>query len=212
MGRPLAVVRARVSLELMGRPATHQDWNVFRQDMGRTHRETNGFPSVRFPVRIGEHQVLDDGVVGFWLEDSAQRLGPLWHDVRSAEDPLVQALDAPPQYLTLLTDPRGKLHATAGILPTRSLRIPPGMFRAALEGMAVSFRAAPVLTDADRVAVPLPDEPVYACVWQEQRETGQAEQADPPRPDTRFPARATLREGRLTLRPVSGPQPEQGAR
>ncbi|MDX2679994.1 hypothetical protein [Streptomyces soliscabiei] len=212
MGRPLAVVRARVSLELMGRPATHQDWNVFRQDMGRACRETNDFPSVRFPVRIGEHQLLDDGVLGFWLEDSAQRLGPLWHDVRSPEDPLVQALDAPPQYLTMLIDPRGTVHATAGILPTHSLRIPSGMFRDALEGMAVSFRAAPVLTDADRIAVPLPDEPGYAWSWQEQRETGRVEQADPPRPDARFPARATLREGWLTLRPVSEPQPEQGAR
>ncbi|MDX3451884.1 hypothetical protein PV396_07985 [Streptomyces sp. ME02-8801-2C] len=212
MGRPLAVVRARVSLELMGRPANHQDWNVFRQDMGRTHRETNDFPSVRFPVRIGEHQLLDDGVLGFWLEDSAQRLGPHWHDVRSPEDPLVQALDAPPQYLTMLIDPRGTVHATAGILPTHSLRIPSGMFRDALEGMAVSFRAAPVLTDADRIAVPLPDEPGYAWSWQEQGQTGAVEQADPPRPDARFPARATLREGWLTLRPVSDPQSEQGAR
>ncbi|WP_328477691.1 hypothetical protein OHS71_06430 [Streptomyces sp. NBC_00377] len=212
MGRPLAVVRARVSLELMGRPANHQDWNVFRQDMGRACRETDDFPSVRFPVRIGEHQVLDDGVLGFWLEDSAQRLGPLWHDVRSPEDPLVQALDAPPQYLTMLIDPRGTVHATAGILPTRSLRIPAGMFRDALEGMAVSFRTAPVLTDADHLAVPLPDEPGYAWSWQEQRRTGRFEQADPPRPDARFPARATLREGWLTLRPVREPQNDQGAR
>ncbi|MFF6785687.1 hypothetical protein [Streptomyces sp. NPDC012510] len=212
MGRPLAVVRARVALEPMGRPANHQDWNVFRQDMGRTHRETNGFPLVRFPVRIGEHQLLDDGVLGFWLEDAAQRLGPLWHDVRSPEDPLVQALDAPPQYLTMLIDPRGTVHATAGILPTRSLRIPTGMFRDALEGMAVSFRTAPILTDADHIAVPLPDEPGYAWSWQEQRQTGQFEQADPPQPDARFPAQATLREGWLTLRPVRDPQTDQGAR
>ncbi|HEY8981452.1 MAG TPA: hypothetical protein VIU15_17925 [Streptomyces sp.] len=212
MGRPLAVVRARVSLELMGRPANHQDWNVFRQDMGRACRETNDFPMVRFPVRIGEHQVLDDGVLGFWLEDSAQRLGPLWHDVRSPEDPLVQALDAPPQYLTMLIDPRGTVHATAGVLPTRSLRIPAGMFQSALEGMAVSFRTAPVLTDADHLAVPLPDEPGYAWSWQEQRRSGRFEQADPPRPDARFPARATLREGWLTLRPAHDLQNDRGAR
>jgi hypothetical protein len=210
MGRPLAVVRAEVTLELMGWPAVHQDWNVFRQDMRRASRETNSFPQVLFPIRIGEHQRLNDGVLGFWLEDAAQRLGPVFYDVRGDDDPLVQALDFPSRYLTLLVDPRGETHATIGILPTRSLRIPAEMFRTALESMAVGFFTAPVLTDADRIALPLPNEPGYAWSWQEPRRTGWVELTDLPQPDPRIPAQPTLREGWLTLRPVPGRNPDQG--
>jgi hypothetical protein len=206
MGRPIAVVRAELTLELMGWPAVHQDWNVFRQDMRRASRETNGFPLVDFPVRIGEHQQLGDAVLGFWLEDPAQRLGSTFYTVQGARDPISQAIDRPPQYLTMLVDPRGEVHATIGILPCRSLRIPAEFFRGALEGMAVGFFTAPVLTDADRVALPLPNEPGYTWSWQELRRTGWREETDLPQPDPRIPAQPTLREGWSVLRPV----PEQG--
>ena len=94
---------------------------------------------MRFPVRIGEQNRLNDGVVGFWLEDAAQHLAADFHSVRHNDNPLVQAIDMPAQYLTMLVDPRGDVHATSGILPTRTLQVPPEMFRAALEGMSVSF-------------------------------------------------------------------------
>ena len=62
MGRPVAVVRASVNIELQGLPAIDQDWNVFRQDMERAFlnestpdhagpegedRETQDFTKVR---------------------------------------------------------------------------------------------------------------------------------------------------------------------
>ncbi|HXA59687.1 MAG TPA: hypothetical protein VNW94_11045, partial [Streptosporangiaceae bacterium] len=153
------------------------------------------------PIRIGEHQRLNDGVLGFWLEDAAQQLGPTFYDVRGDVNPLVQAIDVPSQFLTLLIDPRGAVHATSGILPTRSLRIPAEMFRTALEGMAVSFFTAPLLTGADRIAVPLPNEPGYAWSWQERLPAGWTETTDLPQPDQRIPEMPTLREGWLTLRP-----------
>ncbi|MGI8331308.1 hypothetical protein ACRYCC_15185 [Actinomadura scrupuli] len=206
MGRPIAVVRAELTLELMGWPAVHQDWNVFRQDMRRASRETNRFPLVRFPIRIGEHEQLNDAVLGFWVEDSAQRLGPTFHSVQGARDPIMQAIDLPPQFLTMLVDPRGEVHATSGVLPCRSLRIPAELFRDALRGMAVGFFTAPVLTDADHVALPLPNEPGFTWSWQEATRTGWLEQAEPPQPDARIPVRPTLREGWSTLRPA----PEQG--
>lgn len=202
MGRPLAVARAEVTLELMGWPAIHQDWNVFRQDLRRQSRETNGFSLVRFPVRIGEQHQLGDGVLGFWLEDLGQRLTGGFHDVRGSENPLVQAIDMPSQYVTVLMDPRGTMHATAGVLPTRTLQIPAAMYRPALEGMAVSFLTAPLLTDGDRVAVPLPAEPGYAWSWQERDRSQWIERTDLPQPDARIPGQPTLREGWLTLRPT----------
>ena len=206
MGWPLAVARAEVTLELMGWPAVHQDWNVFRQDLRRQTRETNGFSLVRFPVRIGEHHQLGDGVVGFWLEDQAQGMIPGFHDVRADENPLVQAIDMPSQYLTTIIDPRGTVHATIGILPTRTLQIPVTMYQSALEGMAVTFLTAPLLTDGDRVAVPLPNEPGFAWSWQEQSPAGWIERTGLPQPDARIPEQPTLREGWLTLRAVPAVQ------
>jgi hypothetical protein len=31
-------------------------------------RETNDFTKVEFPIRIGEFQHLNDGLIGYWLE------------------------------------------------------------------------------------------------------------------------------------------------
>jgi len=93
IGRPIAVVRAKLDLELQGLPAFDQGWNTFRQEVecefnGKTGeinaclrvskdpqtgvetilRETGKFTEVEFPIRVGEHQQLNDGLVGFWQE------------------------------------------------------------------------------------------------------------------------------------------------
>ncbi len=68
LGRPVAVVRASLCLELQGLPAINQDWNAFRMDMAKGSRTTDGFPQVSFPVRLGEYGQLNDGLVGYWLE------------------------------------------------------------------------------------------------------------------------------------------------
>ncbi|MEK7726984.1 MAG: hypothetical protein AAB354_01160, partial [candidate division KSB1 bacterium] len=81
-GRPLAVVRASLDLQLKGLPALNQDWSVFRHDMERNAetaqgmqefkitREDNAFPRTRFPIRLGEYRQLNDGLVGFWQEET----------------------------------------------------------------------------------------------------------------------------------------------
>jgi hypothetical protein len=48
MGRPLALVRASVNLEVKGLPVTHQGWNEFRQNMKDKTRGDNGFSTVNF--------------------------------------------------------------------------------------------------------------------------------------------------------------------
>ena len=84
MGRPIAVVRAVVNLELRGQPAINQDWNVFRTDIERdlkreltqadgsasqpAERETDAVDRVRFPIRLGDDRQLNDGLVGYWKE------------------------------------------------------------------------------------------------------------------------------------------------
>lgn len=199
LGRPIAVVRAQVNLELLGWPAVHQDWNVFRQDMRRSSRETNDFPLVRFPLRIGEHGRLSDGVVGFWPETAAGELIAPFRPVQQPGDTddawhIDQSLDAPPAFLTILFDPRARLHVTSGVLPTKSLTIPAEQFADALRQMEVTFFSAPVLSDGELLDLPLPSEPGYLWSWLEQSRAGWHELSTAP----------TLRRDVLDGQPMPG--------
>ncbi len=68
IGKPVAVVRASLNLELCGSPAVNQDWNVFRSDIAKNNRTSDNFTHVQFPVRLGEYGQLNDGLIGYWLE------------------------------------------------------------------------------------------------------------------------------------------------
>ncbi|MGH9938695.1 MAG: hypothetical protein ACREAM_20840, partial [Blastocatellia bacterium] len=255
MGRPIAVVRATLNLELRGLPAINQDWNVFRLDVERdlqseassgarpALRHTDEFTKVRFPIRLGDERQLNDGLVGYWKEvwsadgktyvyennrfyvhacDTARVLktdlgavpisaaqktalagllqnseglvkrhsflarfadgDALWQllcdkgviadlerDPRiryAADEPeLFQAVDSPPQKLTMLVDPRGGVHATSGVLPTKAIRIPPDQYAEALRSLAITFLSAPIVTAQGKINLPLPAEPGYAWSW-----------------------------------------------
>jgi hypothetical protein len=174
VSRPVAVVRASVRLELAGRPARDQDWNVFRQDLRRTGCETNGFERVLFPIRLGDHGRLGDGLIGFWEEGPAGRLDPRFRAVPEPDATVLQRSFADPaSTLTMLVDPRGAVHACCGILPAKSLRIPDEHYRRALESLAVTFLTAPVLGDlAQAPSLPLPDEPGFLWSWLERDVAG----------------------------------------
>ena len=72
VGRPIAVVRTSVNLELQGLPAINQDWHIFRQEMQQMRpleeRDTDDLIDVKVPIRIGEYRQLNDGVIGYWKE------------------------------------------------------------------------------------------------------------------------------------------------
>ena len=183
VGRPLALVRATVDLELQGPPAPHQGWSVFREDMTRAGRETHGFERVRVPVRLGEHGQLNDGLVGYWVEEDGEIAGGKFYAPQSelapggagADDPLVprggkpihleQAAATPPRTVCMLADPRGVVHATCGVAPTKAIDIPADQYQDALRAIEVAFLAAPVLSERGAVRVSLPDEPGYSWSW-----------------------------------------------
>ncbi len=182
MGRAIAVVRASLSFDLLGQPAIHQGWSMLRLDMQRNRREHDAFTKVQFPVRLGEYQQLNDGLVGYWREGADQQYEEVFYALEStaavnnpkiqshgAADPfnLWLSLDTPPQKVTMLLDPRGKVHATSGIVPTKALEIPPDQYTAALAAMEVTFLTAPILSQAAQLELPLPAESGYAWSWLE---------------------------------------------
>jgi len=183
-GRPLALVRASVGLELQGQATIDQSWDAFRQDMQRNTRETRGFAHVEFPLRLGEYKQLNDGLVGYWREAATDGTANIFYspqadsydtahiethadDPTRADDPmtLYQALDAPPQVVSMLIDPRAVVHATCGILPTKAINLPADQYTSALQAIAVTFLSTPILSEAGKLRLPLPAEAGYKWSW-----------------------------------------------
>ncbi len=116
----------------------------------------------------------------------------------------------------MLVDPRGTVHATTGVLPTKVLDIPDAQFMAALHNIEVTFLTAPLLTQPGTVEVNLPTEPGYAWSWKERTAQGWTETpgddlAEPPT-GAALGAADELREGWLTLRPEAPGDKETDAR
>lgn len=73
LGRPLAVVRAEVKLELAGDPAYNQSWfktgEYYNSD--GTYKPTEPpFVAVKFNVRVGDNQLKNNGVMGYFAADN----------------------------------------------------------------------------------------------------------------------------------------------
>lgn len=183
MGRPVAIVRANIDLQLLGLPAINEGWNVFRQDLHRSYRETSRFTKVKFPIRIGEYHQLNDGLVGYWLEGSEFQIKGSFYASQSNSQayrnivthhskPITvnRSIDDPPQYLTMLVDPRGIVHATSGILPTKAISIPSDHYRDALSKIELTFFSAPILGDVNQIDLTLPQEAGYLWSWLEYKD------------------------------------------
>ena len=183
IGRPVALVRAKLNLELRGLPAYHQGWNVFKQDLQRNSRQHDKFTQVKFPIRLGEYKQLNDGLVGFWKEHAdgtydqnyfyAPEVAKDSHtNIRNNEEGinLMQSIDDPSVKVSMLVDVQGKVHATSGILPTKAIDIPQNQYKDALKRMVAAIRTMPVLTPKNAVTLTLPSEEGYQWNWVEKHE------------------------------------------
>jgi hypothetical protein len=181
MSRPLALVRTRISLELQEPYAIQQGHSAFGRELQGQPPSSDGFEHVRFPLRIGEHMRFNDGVVGYWLEDASGEFSQdRFYAPQSAwvEDDKVRVYHGDDEKFTLwlsladeplttsvLMDPRGLLHVSSGLLPTKALTLPPDEYLPALAQMQVDFLTAPLLTARGQVQIALPDEPGWEWGW-----------------------------------------------
>lgn len=187
VGRPLAVVRARVRI---GTAAP-----VVAPDLARA----------LLPVRLGLLTRLHDGLMGYFVDDDYSRFYPVhevlakqtraggrhegFHAAAHAVSGFYDAfpakpvdhpyLDASPTLrlrigqtarLTLLLDPRGGVHATSGVLPTKKIELMREHVSKALDAIALTFRVGPVLSDPTTIRMPLPKE--IRGQWSWVRRTG----------------------------------------
>ncbi|HET9069149.1 MAG TPA: hypothetical protein VFN28_10940, partial [Amaricoccus sp.] len=155
VGRPLALVRASLRLELDAPPVLDQNRDAILGDP-----PPPWFRDLAFPVRIGDRRLGPEGLVGLFVDDGtdeAYRSLQLRTDLsyprsiaghpyfasaalRVACDP-----EAPPLPLTLLLDPSRPTHLVSGILPASTASVPQGPVAAGLAGLEIPFLVAPLL-------------------------------------------------------------------
>lgn len=209
-GRPLAVIRARVRYLLAGQPAYSQRW----PDTGQ--RVTGGFERVRLPVQLGSTELLDDGVVGCYLNDDYQAVqsvyapkdpDPAGYVGRRRPEPALD--DARGTLLTMIVTPHGTVHAVTGLLPVLELTVPAPLTTPALRRMALAMATGPLLGDGAGIVLPLAATSDSVWSWLQYTDTVQpageypVELADP---TARLPdAAPVLREGWLKL--LTGERP-----
>lgn len=149
IGRPLAVIRASVGLQLEGDPLSDPAW-PFTFAPRRAP-----FTGYAWEVELGDARDRRDGLIGYWaggygrfhtphsLPDAPPD-GYVWPV--GAGNRLLASVDGGPVRVTLLLDPRGCVSARSGLIPTREIVLPPAFVEGPLRAMQATFRAGPLLT------------------------------------------------------------------
>jgi hypothetical protein len=148
-GRPLALVRATLALELKGGAAVDRSWEALQRRLNDDGSgQDAGLGKVEFPVRLGAPGRMSDGLVAYWTVEQGVT------DFKATFSPQkpgtigLRPDDERPVAITLLIDPRAMVHATTGILPVKSITLPATHYNKALGKLKVALRAGPILTAA----------------------------------------------------------------
>lgn len=150
-GRPLALVRCRLHLDLDGPPSTDPGWqHIFDHEPPSPE-----FTGYSWPVRLGERLRIGDGLVGYFADaepgvlrtvvapgDAHPRIAAIGDGTH------LRVTAGAPQHLTLLVDPHAPVHATTNVLPTTTLEIPHRFTDGPLNRMRTVLRTGPLLTPA----------------------------------------------------------------
>jgi hypothetical protein len=182
VGRPLAVVRARLALDVL----SDVDELSYPPPFAREDRE-RAFAELAaraITVRLGELTRTDDGLVAYFVDDDYRRVRLVAPDVADEarvsgaltgqlgllgarrisilplENPYtagrtdVRIRPGQTVRLTLLMHPGGSVHVTSGVAPRKALALARDWFHAALERLSPSFRVGPVLVDPTGIRMP----------------------------------------------------------
>ena len=175
VGRPIALVRARLSLELA-------------PDVGADPIAAAAALADRaFTMRIGELTRADDGLLAYVVDDDYEHVhvvdkvivaearesgrqrglqarygeAPAIPEKRPIDHPYVVSDDAltvrlgQTRVLTLLMLPTGKVHLTSGVVPRKSVQLAREWVTPGLSVIAPSARIGPVLVDPALIRLPL---------------------------------------------------------
>ncbi|GLW04056.1 hypothetical protein [Streptomyces lavendulae] len=179
-GRPLALVRCRLHLDLDGPPPTDPGWrNIFDHEPPRPE-----FTGYSWPVRLGERSRVGDGLVGYFGDTDPDVLrtvvppdGSHPRVIAIGDGTHLRVTAGTSQNLTLLVDPHAPVHATTGLLPTATLEIPHRFTNGPLKRMRAVLRTGPLPTPAaastgGAVALPVRTVDDQSWTWAERATDG----------------------------------------
>ncbi len=172
LGRPLALVRARLDLQLYGPARTSVGWNEVLDPADHPP----AMPDWDWTVRLGLANATDDGLVGYVLNEDYDHLETITAPADDAdgylrwiaEDRLKLAFTGTSDAtVTLLLDPRTAVHAVTDILPTGTVHVPQPFVADAMARMNICFRTGPILapTTTDPLTAVLPHPATATGTW-----------------------------------------------
>ncbi len=195
--KPLAIVKASLDLQLMGEAEINKSWSALHYDLKNNQRSNRAFTEVKFPIKLGEYNNLDDGLVAYWLLDKQEKLSSSGyfpqadmsdvtgfidaasfaqdeHDYIDSQrhegvDNLSQTLAQRPLSLLMLMDPESRVHATTGIVPKKFLSLEAKLYQQALLNIQPDYFVAPMLTPKSQLSIPLPMQKPWS--WQQIKRT-----------------------------------------
>ncbi|MDJ1136251.1 hypothetical protein [Streptomyces iconiensis] len=211
-GRPLALLRLRLAIELDGPPPGPAV-------PGTTPSDTL---TAQWPLRLGAADLTEDGLIGYFLDDHYDQLrtphpvpaecAVLKHLPADDPDLTVPCVASPlpattGRFVTVLVDPWQKLHAVTDILPTGFYRIPELAVRTGLDALSIPFSTDPLLTppDPDQNTIRMPKPSAFTGQWQWAQRASATQWSSrpnltPPTADAAFPPDpAQARAGFLQL-------------
>jgi len=182
VGRPIAVVAARVSLDAYSDVGDR----VYPDEDLRSGRQAayGALAQLELPIRLGEITRSDDGLLGYFVDDdyssfhvvdkvivgealpSGRCRGVLDPDGPPPDQPvpithpyidpsgILRIHPGQTVRLTLLMHPGGKVYLTSGILPRTNRSLSRDWIEPGLKVLAPSLRCGPLLIDADKVRLP----------------------------------------------------------
>jgi hypothetical protein len=183
VGRPIAVVAARLSLDIASDVGdrTYPPDSTLQAGRQDTY---DALPELEFEVRLGELTRSDDGLLGYFIGDdyttfhlvdrsiatealpSGRLHGVLADDGSDPTAPVeirhpyvddsgvVRIHPGQTIRLTLLMHPGGKVYLTSGVLPRTQIALARDWIDPGLSRLAPSLRSGPLLIDADKVRLP----------------------------------------------------------
>lgn len=191
IGRPLALVRARLQFALGGPPVSDPSWDKTFQPV------EPDFLSYSFPIRLGDINLEQSGLLGYFSGDNYDQFNSVYAPSQSGITPtnppyIVQIGEgnfinleygnSPSAYVTMLIEPYGSVYANTGMLPMGALLLPPRFINEALPNMEIMFRTGPLLAtlqlaapsdanaataDVPSIIMPKPSEKHGAWSWLE---------------------------------------------
>jgi hypothetical protein len=181
LGRPLALVRARLDLQLRGPARTSLGWN----EVLDPHEHPAQIPSWEWITKLGQPANTQDGLVAYVQNDDYTHLetitepvgdhGGYLRPIGNGERLKLAFEGTSTATVTLLLDPRSPVHATTDILPVSFVHVPARYTADALARMAICFRTgpllAPVTADPPAAVMPRPATATGTWTWTEPTNT-----------------------------------------